>query len=209
MNIRLKLMILGLLFGNSMLIQAVADQDNDQDDAEQIPWVFIDEVPGMQMQHQGNGQTGLQGDSGMSTADLQGREALHRYDHMLDLADEVIRPQANYHNGSVDKLLYALALIINDSDSVHGASRFLDKKISYHCPPVGQLLSEYLLNDMRRLIFLASHNNRKNILCLLQSYLNADGALFKACEKCNLFIGKDQDEVDQHIKETHVFEFID
>ena len=51
-------MILGLLFGNSMLIQAAADQDDEQDDAEQKPWVFIDEVPDMQMQQQGNGQMG-------------------------------------------------------------------------------------------------------------------------------------------------------
>ena len=61
MNIRLKLMILGLLFGNSMFIQAAQqynDQDNEEDDAEQVVWEYRDDVPDMQMQQQDNEQVG-------------------------------------------------------------------------------------------------------------------------------------------------------
>ena len=74
MNIRLKLMILGLLFGNSMFIQAAQqynDQDNEEDDAEQIVWEYRDDVPDMQMQ-QDNEQIGEAEDDAVQNVQVVG-----------------------------------------------------------------------------------------------------------------------------------------
>ena len=182
MNIRLRLMILGLLFSNSILIQA-AQQDNE------------DEIDDYDMDESGRNAW----------------EALHRYDNELGLPTLIKdRPWNDFAEDPVDKCLCDIALAIENDGELQEVNRLLNINVpTEQHPSIGQELSRYWFNNMRRLVLLAWHNKRIDVLDLLKSDLNADYALFKACNECDWFIGKNQDEVDQHIKETHVFKFID
>ena len=188
MNIRLKLMVTGLLSG-SMFIQAAESYN------QELGAGFIRDKKRFAALYENDDQIDLD------------QKSLELEEWAEQWGAEQNRDKAGAMQRISDyrRKIGGIILAMKNGDDLED-SRYtltITERVSTF-PCIGKRLTQSLLNDLRRLLYAAHKYNRtEDLLDLLGEYLNSEDAVFKVCQYCQTFAGRNQDDLDRHLEDVH------